>query len=60
MILIHATIPKELTNARRPGINKLKQHIENVTIISMEETDYLVHWDLSKVANEIHNWVSKF
>ncbi|MGE7688062.1 alpha/beta fold hydrolase [Lysinibacillus sp. NPDC097214] len=60
LILIHATLPKELINARRTGINKLKQHIENVTIVSMEATDHMVHWDNpQKVANEIHTWVSK-
>jgi len=60
LILIHATLPEDLINARRTGINKLKQHIENVTIVSMEETDHMVHWDNpKKVANEIHNWVSK-
>ena len=42
LILTHATFPKELTNAGRTGI---KQPIEHVTIISMEETDYVVHWD---------------
>ncbi|WP_170961065.1 alpha/beta fold hydrolase [Bacillus cereus] len=60
LILIHATLPEDLNNARRTGINKLKQHIENVTIVSMEETGHMVHWDNpKKVANEIHNWVSK-
>ncbi|MGE7693645.1 alpha/beta fold hydrolase, partial [Lysinibacillus sp. NPDC094177] len=60
LILIHATLPKELINARRTGINKLKQHIENVTIVSMEATNHMVHWDNpEKVANEILTWVSK-
>lgn len=60
LILIHATLPKELRNARRTGINKLKQHIENVTIVSMDATNHMVHWDNpKKVANEINTWVSK-
>ncbi|MBW8352112.1 hypothetical protein K0H71_22180 [Bacillus sp. IITD106] len=60
LILIHATLPKDLTNARIAGITKLKQNINDVTIVSMEDTNHLVHWDDPKVvAKEIHNWVNK-
>ncbi|AZU62469.1 hypothetical protein CHR53_14940 [Neobacillus mesonae] len=60
LILIHATLPKDLINARITGITELKQYIKDVTIVSMEETNHMVHWDNpQKIANEIHNWVTK-
>lgn len=60
LILIHATLPKDLTNARIAGITKLKQNINDVTIVSMEDTGHMVHWDNPKeVAKEIHNWVNQ-
>ncbi|MBS4203631.1 alpha/beta fold hydrolase [Lederbergia citrea] len=60
LILIHATLPKELINARKAGITRLKQNIKDVTIVSMIKTNHLVHWDdPHKVANEIHNWITK-
>ncbi|MED4207489.1 alpha/beta fold hydrolase [Neobacillus mesonae] len=58
--VFHATLPKDLIYARIAGITELKQNIKDVTIVSMEETNHMVHWDSpQKKANEIHNWVTK-
>lgn len=58
LTLIHATLPKDLTEARVARITTLKQNIHDVTIVSMEDTNHIVHWDNPKeVANEIRNWV---
>lgn len=49
-----------LFNARIAGITKLKQNIKDVTIVSMKETNHMVHWDnTQKIANATHNWITK-
>lgn len=60
LMLIHATLPRELQNARRTGIHTLKQHIDDLTIVPMEGTGHMVHWDQpEKVASEIRDWACR-
>jgi pimeloyl-ACP methyl ester carboxylesterase len=58
LLLIHATEPNELNEARSKGIAQIKQDIKNATIISMEDTGHMLQWDKPKeVGNEVIKWV---
>lgn len=58
LLLIHATEPGDLINARNRGISQLKNNIKDVSIISMSETGHMVQWDRpNEVAQEIIKWV---
>ncbi|MBS4199297.1 alpha/beta hydrolase [Bacillus sp. FJAT-49732] len=60
LILIHSTLPMDLENARKRGINELRRNVKDVTIVSMDETNHMVHWEHpEKVASEIHSWQTK-
>jgi len=57
MLLIHATLPADLADARKKGIAQLKHDINDVTIVSLVETNHMVHWEKpQEVANEIRKW----
>ncbi len=60
VLLIHATEPKELDATREKGIEKMKEFIEDVTIISVE-AGHMIQWDEpEKVAEEMIAFVQRF
>lgn len=60
LILFHATLPEELTNSRNRGITLLKQNVKDVTVVSMNNTNHMVHWDDPvEVAGKILNWLDE-
>ncbi|MCM3691391.1 alpha/beta fold hydrolase [Neobacillus niacini] len=60
LLLIHATEPKELHEAREKGISQLKKDIKEATIIKIKDTGHMIQWDNpEEVSSEIMNWVNK-
>ncbi|MBY0097887.1 alpha/beta fold hydrolase [Mesobacillus maritimus] len=60
LLLVHATEPQELDEARNKGIAQIKQEIKNASIVSMENTGHMLQWDKPKeVGDEIIKWVQK-
>jgi pimeloyl-ACP methyl ester carboxylesterase len=58
LILLHATEPGELEEARIKGITQLKNDIKDASIISMNQTGHMIQWDKpDEVSNEIIQWV---
>lgn len=53
LLLIHATLPTELEYARVKGVNEMKKNIKNVTIVPMENTGHMIHWEQPEEAGEI-------
>jgi pimeloyl-ACP methyl ester carboxylesterase len=60
LLLIHASEPEELNDARTKGIAQIKQDIKNALIIPMEDTGHMLQWDKPmEVSYEIINWMKK-
>lgn len=59
VLLIHATKPEELNDAREKGIAQLKQDIKNVSIIPLVETGHMIQWDQpAEVSAEMVSWIN--
>lgn len=59
LLLIHAAEPKELEEARKIGISRLRKDILDSTIISLNNTGHMVQWDQpDEVSSEIMKWVN--
>jgi pimeloyl-ACP methyl ester carboxylesterase len=57
LLLIHATEPEVIREAREKGIAQLKRDIKDTTIISMKNTGHMVQWDKpDEASTEIINW----
>ncbi|WP_282020808.1 alpha/beta fold hydrolase [Planomicrobium okeanokoites] len=60
VILIHAELPKELTEARNKGIAQLKDAVENVAVVSIPESAHLLQWDHPhQAAAIITSWIDE-
>ncbi|PLT28053.1 alpha/beta fold hydrolase [Peribacillus deserti] len=58
ILLLHATEPEELLEAREKGISQLRADIKDATIISLSNTGHMVQWDKpDEVCSEIIEWV---
>lgn len=58
LLLLHATEPGELEEARSKGISQLKNDIQDASIISMNQTGHMIQWDKpDEVSNLIIKWV---
>lgn len=58
VLLLHATSPVELDEARSKGITELRKHVKDVTVKPMEGCGHMLHWDdPEEVAKEIHQWI---
>lgn len=59
LLLIHATEPKELNEARENGIAQLKKDIKNVTVVPLEKVGHMIQWDQpEEVSAEIIRWIN--
>ncbi|MBM7693902.1 pimeloyl-ACP methyl ester carboxylesterase [Peribacillus deserti] len=60
VLLIHAVIPKELDEARKRGISQMQNHIQEVTVVRMDNTHHNVQWDEPElISKEINIWSKK-
>ncbi|UFU00667.1 hypothetical protein KO561_06955 [Radiobacillus kanasensis] len=60
LLLVHATEPEELQEARKRGIQKLNEEIEDVTIRELPDTNHMLQWDKPKEVGEvIRNWLNQ-
>lgn len=58
LLLIHATEPEELYEARKKGISKIKNDVEDSSIISLLNTGHMIQWDKPiEVSSEITRWI---
>jgi len=58
LLLLHATQPVNLDDARSKGIKEMKKHIKDVTITPIRDSGHMVQWDESGlVAEQICNWI---
>jgi len=59
VLLVHATEPQELDTAREKGIEKIKEEIEDVTVVSID-AGHMLQWDdPDRVAAEILQFANK-
>lgn len=60
LLLLHATNPIELDEARRKGITELRDNVEDVTIVEVKGTGHMLQWDQPKtVMTEIQSWLGQ-
>ncbi|WP_056827318.1 alpha/beta fold hydrolase [Psychrobacillus sp. FJAT-21963] len=60
LLLIHATNPENLDDARAIGISQLKDHIDDLTVIRMEGAGHMLQWDEpNRTTNEVKKWIKE-
>ena len=60
LLLIHATNPENLDDARAIGISQLKDHIDDLTVIPMESAGHMLQWDEpNRTTNEVKKWIKE-
>ncbi|MEI4771867.1 alpha/beta hydrolase [Psychrobacillus sp. FJAT-51614] len=60
LLLIHATSPKNLDDARAIGISQLNNNLNDVTVISMKGGGHMLQWDEpERTAKEVKEWIMK-
>ncbi|KAA0546233.1 alpha/beta hydrolase [Bacillus sp. BGMRC 2118] len=58
LLLLHATNPRELDTARKKGIAELRDKVQDVTVMKLEDTGHMLQWDRPKtVIYEIDRWI---
>ncbi|MER2262862.1 MAG: alpha/beta hydrolase [Psychrobacillus sp.] len=58
LLLLHATIPKNLEEARALGFQQLEGTIKELTIIAINDSGHMLQWDQpEQTAKEIKKWL---
>lgn len=59
-LLIHAAHPKSLEQARIEGVRQLSEHIENLSVQSLENAMHMIQWDEPEMtSHSIIQWLNK-
>lgn len=59
-MLIHATHPESLGQARGDGIRQLTEHIEDLSVQALENSMHMIQWDEPEMTSHtIIEWLNK-